>query len=263
MFFFRHEAYNLSITRNTPKLATMIIPYAASISALILGVMVGADALQAGLVRRATPTLTSSIDVNDPLRGGKLVGFYGAMSNAFQLMNYAVNYPNPIIFAKYFDPGDTQVVEDVFRRLLGPDGATGAPELSNIALQAGEPGGNARAELDILDNPVNPPLILSEDAFVYPNRDEALGCEAWDDEGMTLDMYLLGSILLHEYVHWDWFLDDIHHGEIIDQVRGYGWEDARDLDKSKALYNADSYAWYATELFWSVPCDRPGYEAGD
>ena len=35
---------------------------------------------------------------------------------------------------------------------------------------------------------------------VYPNRDDdADSCGQWAEEGMTLDMYLLGSILLHEY----------------------------------------------------------------
>ena len=37
---------------------------------------------------------------------------------------------------------------------------------------------------------------------VYPNRgDDADACGRWEEEGMTLDMYLLGSILLHEYTY--------------------------------------------------------------
>ena len=37
---------------------------------------------------------------------------------------------------------------------------------------------------------------------VYPNRDDdADACGQWAEEGMTLDMYLLGSILLHEYTY--------------------------------------------------------------
>lgn len=43
-----------------------------------------------------------------------------------------------------------------------------------------------------------------------------------------------------------------------DQPNGYGWEDARALDKNLALYNADSYGWYATELFWAVICGADG-----
>ncbi|KAJ2997955.1 hypothetical protein NUW58_g482 [Xylaria curta] len=77
-------------------------------------------------------------------------------------------------------------------------------------------------------------------------------------------MYLVGSILLHEYMHWDWFLGSLHNGEIIDQENGYGWENARDLDKTLAKYNADSYGWYATELFWAISCGAPnGYEGMD
>lgn len=36
---------------------------------------------------------------------------------------------------------------------------------------------------------------------VYPNRDDNINaCSNWSEEGMTQDMYLLGSIILHEYV---------------------------------------------------------------
>jgi len=34
------------------------------------------------------------------------------------------------------------------------------------------------------------------------------------------------------------------------------------LDRSLAIYNADSYAWYATELLWATLCSVPnGYNA--
>lgn len=61
--------------------------------------------------------------------------------------------------------------------------------------------------------------------------------------------------------HWDWFLESVHQGEIIDQPNGYGWEGARELDKTLAKYNADSYGWYATEFFWAVICGKAtGYD---
>ena len=63
-------------------------------------------------------------------------------------------------------------------------------------------------------------------------------------------------ILVHR--HWDWFLKDIHKGEIIDQPGGYGWEGARALDKSLAIFNADSYGWFATEYLWTIICSRDG-----
>lgn len=45
---------------------------------------------------------------------------------------------------------------------------------------------------------------------------------------------------------------------MIDQPNGYGWEGARALDKGLAKYNADSYGWYATELFWAIICVKDG-----
>lgn len=244
----------------------MVIHKIATNFTILISALAGTSALSLSFTKRAEPSLTPSIDTSDPLRGGKLVGFNGAMSNALELLNYAVLYPNPNIFAKYFDPVASQSVHDVFRRLLGPDKQTGAPELANIQIHPGEPADDGLAELAIDKDPEFPPLILSEDAFVYPNINEIdkSHCDVWADEGMTLDMYPLGSILLHEYVPWDWFLQSIHHGEVEDQDQGYGWEGVRKLDKNKALYNADSYAWYATELFWSIICDRDqGFEDGD
>jgi hypothetical protein len=217
------------------------------------------------LVKRANPTIGSGIDTNDPHRGGKLIApagtTDGGFSNALELMSYANTLPAEItdpIFAKYFFPDHKLIVQRVFSRLLGSDGVSGAPELANINAVAGTVSGNdpGRAELLRWDTE-NPELVIEDDAFVYPNRDEAEGCDFWED-GMTEDMYLLGSILLHEYTHWDWLLNPIHHGQVVDQDNGYGWKGARALDKSLALYNADSYAWYATEVLWASLCNVPG-----
>lgn len=68
-------------------------------------------------------------------------------------------------------------------------------------------------------------------------------------------------MLIHTSRHWDWFLGSLHYGEIIDQPNGYGWANARALDKTLAKYNADSYGWYATENFWAIICNKDtGYE---
>ena len=44
---------------------------------------------------------------------------------------------------------------------------------------------------------------------------------------------------------------------MINQDNGYGWKNARALDKDLAKYNADSYGWYATETFWAIICSTP------
>lgn len=51
---------------------------------------------------------------------------------------------------------------------------------------------------------------------------------------------------------------DVHGPEA---ASGYGLLNAyRDLDKKYALANADSYAWYATEVLWSTICMK-AYQA--
>lgn len=150
----------------------------------------------------------------------------GTFSQANELMSYAVTLPatsvDPI-FNKYFSPGDKNTVLNMFHRLLGDDDVSGAPAMSNIKVVGDNntpPG--MPAYLDDFDDP-GPTLGLNDDAFVYENRDDKPNaCKTWADEGMTTDMYMIASVLLHEYVHWDWFLGSIHHGEVIDQTNGYG-----------------------------------------
>ncbi|KAK2796565.1 hypothetical protein FQN50_009510 [Emmonsiellopsis sp. PD_5] len=218
--------------------------------------------------RKSIPQLGPGIDVNDPRRGGRLMPrpdmptSSGAFSNVFQLLGFATTHFKESIFNKYFNPGDRDLVMNLFNRLLDDD-HNGAPALRNILVKAGEddPNNPAPAELEGYDDP-DPHLILTDDAWVYPNRDEIKNpCGTWNEEGMTQDMYLLGSILLHEFMHWDWFLGSLHHGKITDQPKGYGWENARNLNKNLAKYNADSYGWYATENFWATLCAEPnGYD---
>lgn len=129
------------------------------------------------LGKRANPTIGSGIDTSDPHRGGKLISpdgtTTGAFANAYELMAYA-NMGGPTcdaVFAKYFNPGDRQIVTDVFNRLLGPDGATGAPAMANINVISGDtssdPNDPAPAALEDYDNP-DPSLVLTDDALYVP-----------------------------------------------------------------------------------------------
>ncbi|KAL8826336.1 MAG: hypothetical protein Q9170_007440 [Blastenia crenularia] len=112
-----------------------------------------------------------------------------------------------------------------------------------------------------------PVTVVYEDAWVVPNRDD-LQC---DDLGnaLSMDFVTLGHLVLHEYTHWNWFLKDIIHGEVVDvhgveEANGYGLKHAyQELDKKYAVYNADSYAWYATEVLWSTRCKKQYAAPGD
>lgn len=126
------------------------------------------------IVKRAEPTIGDGINVNDPQRGRKLVPrpglpTSGGFSNALQLMSYATTTSgdtNDAVFRKYFNLEDKQTVHDVFNRLLGDDGTSGAAALANIKVIAGDdnPDDPAPAALEGFDDP-DPNLVLSEDAW--------------------------------------------------------------------------------------------------
>ncbi|KAI1179715.1 hypothetical protein F4777DRAFT_574541 [Nemania sp. FL0916] len=221
------------------------------------------------------PQIGPGIDKNDPNRGSKLfprpgLETSGAFNNAFELLHYAINIQDTdqdwAIFQKYFNAADKMLVTALFTQILNntKNDDHGAEEMIYVIVVGGDkddPQNPAPAAITSIDTP-QPTITITEDAWAYPDRDTyANACSMWDKEGITHDMYILGSVLLHEYMFWDWFLHRILHGQIRDQNSGYGWKDARALEKRMAIYNADSYCWYATELFWAIICrKKTGYD---
>jgi hypothetical protein len=75
-------------------------------------------------------------------------------------------------------------------------------------------------------------------------------------------METFGHNLLHEYTHWDKLLYDIVEGpfgipgiEDVEAPSGaYDCWAVRQLDRSQSQRNADSYAWLATEVWWTQTC---------
>ncbi|KAL8740394.1 MAG: hypothetical protein Q9190_006902 [Brigantiaea leucoxantha] len=238
------------------------------------------------LAKRTNPIIGQGIDINDPQKGGKLVPrpnfpTSGAFSNAQEMLAYAVFTPevgidsNSPIFTHYFLEEHRDRVKRVMLRLMGNPASMdqvkndGAAELGQITFQGidtpntGDDAGCDRegtimyTEYYDTNSPVT---VVCDDAWVFPDRDDQR-CDTLGDR-LTDDFAILGHLVLHEYTHWDWFLQDITQGEIVDdhgdqEVSGYGLENAYfDLDKQYAVFNADSYAWYATEVLWSVLCSK-------
>jgi len=68
-------------------------------------------------------------------------------------------------------------------------------------------------------------------------------------------METLGSILVRQYTHWKKLMVPPLSKETGDLEYGpYGTR--FDLNKSKAIDNADSYSWFATENLWTIICDK-------
>lgn len=69
-----------------------------------------------------------------------------------------------------------------------------------------------------------------------------------------------GHTVLHEYTHVTEVMQPIFghgippRGKTDDHA--YGFDGCRKLQKDQAWDNADSYASFATELFWTTTCDR-------
>jgi hypothetical protein len=86
---------------------------------------------------------------------------------------------------------------------------------------------------------------------------ETVRCERFDDR-VSWKMETLGSILLHEYTHFYNLVVPPLKKETDDVA--YGPYDSRNMDKSQATNNADSYSWFAVENLWTVICNK---EYGD
>ncbi|KAI1737665.1 hypothetical protein F4680DRAFT_450630 [Xylaria scruposa] len=72
-----------------------------------------------------------------------------------------------------------------------------------------------------------------------------------------------GMTLLHKYIHYDKMIDS-SFGSITDNPQGkhgYGQVNVYDnLDKKLARVNADSYAYYASQVLWTTLCQTKDFE---
>lgn len=133
-----------------------------------------------------------------------------------------------------------------------------------------DPNDPTEAELRLFKTN-NPKLVLCNEAFAYG----VIGTKAYTGApGVTCNtiyprvswrMETFGHNLLHEYTHWDKLLVDIFEGpfgikgiEDVDPentVAGpYGCWAVRQLDRPQSQRNADSYAWLASEVWWTQTC---------
>lgn len=69
-------------------------------------------------------------------------------------------------------------------------------------------------------------------------------------------MYSMGNTLVHQYMHLDNLVKGIVGAPMLNRAYDVGTLNVFNLDKKLARTNADSYAWFATELFWTVECKR-------
>lgn len=161
-------------------------------------------------------------------------------------------------------------VAGVFKKILGNDpNNPGNPLLGDITISPDFP--NAKGKLTCADPSTmaamrdhksdNPTIILCDPAALghggigksYGNVPKVT-CASLDPR-VSWRMDTLGSVLLHEYTHWEKLVVPPLTSETDDL--SYGPYEVRfDLDKDKATNNADSYTWLANEVLWTTICTQ-------
>lgn len=117
----------------------------------------------------------------------------------------------------------------------------------------------------------NPSLVICPITYKHSALHEKLSIDlrqltCRDMEGrVSWRMITPGQVFLHEYL-----LYQAMDGAALASVGGkiedlaFGPVDVRRIDKNRARVNADSYAWFVTELAWTLRCgyyfDKPTRE---
>lgn len=74
-------------------------------------------------------------------------------------------------------------------------------------------------------------------------------------------MWTAGSLMLHEYTHMPEIMEDVWRRGWKKKLgftkdHAYGFESCKKIDRKLAISNADNYADFASELFWTATCNR-------
>jgi hypothetical protein len=196
-------------------------------------------------------------------------------------------------FLRYFSEKDAEPVRKVFQYLLGPMG-TGTREVADVSwplsiLYGNQPSGGDRTN-PCQVNPTftawmvndrvdgrGPMIILCPRLFTLSPRPLL----EWDCDHLPayadIDIQTVGSVLLHEFTHWNILTLKASSLKVVDYgfglnamgvsndgnpPHGYGPYNAMVLNqKANGVFkqptlNADSYAWFALESYWSLKCKR-------
>ncbi|KAL8686037.1 MAG: hypothetical protein Q9218_007391 [Villophora microphyllina] len=172
------------------------------------------------------------------------------------------------IYNSYFDRKDRAKVKAVYDRLAGVC-QTGHADLRKIVItdtdSQDDCHGPTRAYMVdyTTDHPriTICPLGMLRKAYTKlqgarnpeNNPEYYVRCKELTEAGhISNNMTTLGSVLMHEYTHWDTLLHDVVGAEIDDRANGPTQVFA--MNQKYGKVNADSYTFYSLELFWSYVC---------
>lgn len=113
----------------------------------------------------------------------------------------------------------------------------------------------------------NATIVICPPAFKYVSSFPIPGAPSWPGvkdlscdtigENMSMDMCMTGNVLLGLYLYWPHLMGDAlkDYGGAA-QDHAHGPRKVLDLPPEKARANSDSYVWFATELAWTLRCNR-------
>ncbi|KAL8659749.1 MAG: hypothetical protein Q9202_006964 [Teloschistes flavicans] len=246
--------------------------------------------------QKAEPQIARDVDDTRP-HPTHLDQVFTAIYDALQLILIVLEKidDDKDIFPHYFDPRrDTrEKVTEVFQRLAGYC-STGNAELAKVTIQITDDENACQAykgslpeAYSIYPDTDSPKIVLCPVAFHkkaftilngVPGNPETLPeyynrCQevaGLNGGRVSYRMTTLGAILLHEYMHLDFLLENIYGKPIVDEVGSQGHAlygpnavyDSPDI-KLLARTNADSYTFYALNVFWDEICQYEFSAPGD
>ncbi|KAI9667809.1 MAG: hypothetical protein M1821_000628 [Bathelium mastoideum] len=210
--------------------------------------------------KRAAPSIASGFTAQQTTQ------LTDAFTDALELASYVATASQDAVFAKYFNIGDKDTVNNVFNNILGGDpNGQGSDLLSSITITPDYPDSNGVLACDgetmaeMRDWSTDSPKVIVCDPAGFGHGGigksyetvAAVSCGNFDPR-VSWKMETLGSILLHEYTHWTKLMAPPLSKETDDDA--YGPYGVRQMNKKDATNNADSYSWFATENLWTVIC---------
>jgi hypothetical protein len=176
----------------------------------------------------ATPMIRSGYTAKETVQ------ILDAIEDAFLLASTVVTAPGDLIapiFVKYFSAANGPAVFGKY---------------------------HAEDNDDVDDSARFLPLETDSGTWTLESDVALLGRTCGDlDLRVSRKMRTLGSILLHDFTHAGLLvMPPLAYDVEGLQDHVYGAHSCQGLDKKLALYNADSYAWLAMEIFWSIACKR-------
>ncbi|KAK4675965.1 hypothetical protein QC764_507865 [Podospora pseudoanserina] len=231
------------------------------------------------LSKRAEPNTGEDFPEDEEPVPNRLNKVETAFKDAIELTSAVLSFieTDETIYPHYFDPADREEITRIFRD-LNNDGE-GHDMLGNFLVQTTDLD-NACGDRGLAYsgdyNTEQPFIVVCPRAFNKKAIGDLEGKDRGDEDArdfyaacaedggdiadnVSFHFNTLGMTLLHEYLHYDLMIQS-SFGSIVDNPDdkpGYGPVAVYDrLPKDLARVNADSYAYYAAEVYWSLICQK-------